>query len=53
MEPPAGEKDMGGWTQKVYTAEQQERLGVDEEGKKKPAKVILLYTAHCTSRQHT
>jgi len=35
MEAPAGEKDMGGWTSLVYTAEQQERLGVDEHGQKK------------------
>ena len=33
-EAPAGEKDMGGWTAAVYTAEQQARLGVDEEGNK-------------------
>merc|ERR1712054_525610 len=32
-EAPAGEKDMGGWTMRVYTAEQQTRLNVDEEGK--------------------
>ena len=35
IEPPAGEKDMGGWTAAVYTAEQQRRLGVDESGKKR------------------
>jgi len=34
MEEPAGEKDMGGWTSRVYTDEQMERLGVDEFGKK-------------------
>ena len=33
MEAPAGEKDMGGWTRGIYTAEQRERLGVDEDGK--------------------
>ena len=33
MEKPAGKKDMGGWMSLVYTAEQQARLGVDEEGK--------------------
>merc|ERR1712139_654575 len=33
IEPPAGEKDMGGWTRGIYTAEQMERLGVDEDGK--------------------
>ena len=32
MEPPAGEKDMGGWTAAVYTAEQQKRLNVDQFG---------------------
>ena len=32
IEPPAGEKDMGGWTSAVYTEEQQARLGVDENG---------------------
>ena len=32
MERPAGTKDMGGWTRAVYTAEQQARLGVDENG---------------------
>ena len=32
MEEPAGEKDMGGWVSRVYTAEQMERLGVDEFG---------------------
>ena len=32
VEPPAGEKDMGGWKSVVYTAEQQARLGVDEQG---------------------
>ena len=32
MEPPAGSRDMGGWTMKVYTAQQQKRLGIDAEG---------------------
>lgn len=32
MEAPAGEKDMGGWVAAVYTAEQQARLGVEEDG---------------------
>ena len=32
MEPPAGEKDMGGWTAAVYTEEQQIRLNIDEFG---------------------
>eukprot|EP00039_Didymoeca_costata_P032589 m.38443 g.38443 ORF g.38443 m.38443 type:complete len:66 (+) comp9436_c0_seq1:162-359(+) len=30
VEPPQGEKDMGGWTRKVYTEEQQARLGAIE-----------------------
>ena len=34
MEAPAGTKDMGGWTRGVFTAEQQARLGVTEEGQK-------------------
>ena len=34
MEAPAGTKDMGSYEKKVYTAEQQERLGVDEDGNK-------------------
>ena len=34
MEAPAGTKDMGGWTKAVFTAEQQARLGVNEEGQK-------------------
>jgi hypothetical protein len=34
IEPPAGEKTVGSATIGVYTAEQQSRLGVDEEGKK-------------------
>lgn len=34
VEAPAGEKDMGTWTMSVYTAEQQERLGVDSKGQK-------------------
>merc|ERR1711977_178725 len=34
VEAPKGEKKMpGGWTMRAYTAEQQARLGVDEEGK--------------------
>ena len=32
IEAPAGEKNMGTFTIGVYTAEQQARLGVDEEG---------------------
>merc|ERR1719502_649921 len=34
VEKPLGEKDMGGWTMRVYTPEQQARLHVDEEGNK-------------------
>jgi len=34
VEAPKGHKKMpGGWTMRAYTAEQQARLGVDEEGK--------------------
>ena len=31
-EMPKGEKDMGGWTMRVYTPEQQARLGLNEAG---------------------
>lgn len=31
-EMPKGEKDMGGWTMRVYTKEQQERLHLTESG---------------------
>lgn len=34
IEKPAGERDNGGWTSLYYTEEQQERLGVDENGNK-------------------
>ena len=34
IEKPAGKKDHNSWTSLVYTEEQQERLGVDENGKK-------------------
>merc|ERR1719499_554164 len=34
VEKPQGEKDMGDYTIKVYTEEQQNRLGVNEHGKK-------------------
>ena len=34
MEPPKGEKDMGGWKAAIYTEEQQKRLQVDEQGNK-------------------
>merc|ERR1711871_1220128 len=36
IEEPQGEKDMGGWTMRAYTKEQQERLNVDETGEAKP-----------------
>jgi len=42
IEAPQGEKDMGGWTMRAYTKEQQERLNVDEEGKALPAKGQVL-----------
>jgi len=32
IDPPAGEKDMGGWFMNVYTDEQHARLRVDETG---------------------
>merc|ERR1712159_93725 len=32
VEAPKGEKDMGGWSMRVYTKEQQARLNVDEQG---------------------
>ena len=34
IEKPAGEKDHGSYTSLVYTEEQQQRLGVDEQGNK-------------------
>ena len=34
IEPPEGEKDMGGWVAAVYTEEQQLRLGINEKGEK-------------------
>ena len=37
LEAPAGEKDLGTSVQAVYTAEQQARLGVDENGAKAEA----------------
>jgi hypothetical protein len=30
----AGKKNYGTWTAEIYTLEQQQRLGVDETGKK-------------------
>jgi len=37
IEAPHGKKDMGGWSMRVYTPEQQKRLHVDEEGRPWPA----------------
>ena len=34
VEKPQGMKDMGSWNKRVYTAEQQRRLSIDEEGNK-------------------
>merc|ERR1712139_692864 len=34
MEKPAGVKNMGSWTEAVYTKQQQTRLGVDAQGHK-------------------
>ena len=36
IEKPIGEKNMGEWTESVYTEEQQERLNVDELGNRLP-----------------
>jgi len=44
MERPAGEKDMGSYTMKVYTPEQQERLGVNELGQTLGDEIILKKT---------
>jgi hypothetical protein len=33
IEEPKGTEDMGGWTMRVYTAEQCARLGIDKHGK--------------------
>lgn len=46
VEKPLGEKDMGGWTMRVYTKEQQTRLNVDEQGQavKKKAPVPVKKT---------
>jgi hypothetical protein len=33
IEPPTEEKNMGSWTARVYSAEQQQRLGINESGK--------------------
>ena len=34
IEAPRGVKDMGSWNKRVYDAEQQKRLNVDEDGNK-------------------
>jgi len=44
MEKPAGEKEMGSYTMKVYTPEQQERLGVDELGQTVGDEIVLKKT---------
>lgn len=49
IEPPAGEKTVGSATIGVYTAEQQARLGVDEEGKKLDDEHDLARFATCRS----
>mmetsp|Transcript_63054 Transcript_63054/g.133097 ORF Transcript_63054/g.133097 Transcript_63054/m.133097 type:complete len:648 (+) Transcript_63054:139-2082(+) len=40
IEKPAGTKNMGTYSILVYTAEQQARLGVDEQGNKRPTSPI-------------
>merc|ERR1712232_1378756 len=41
IEKPAGTKEMGGWTARIYTAEQQARLRVDEHGNKNTTQCML------------
>jgi hypothetical protein len=43
IEPPAGEKDMGGWIAAVYTKEQQIRLRVNERGESFDDEMSLAY----------
>jgi len=38
IERPTGLRDMGSYSESVYTTEQQQRLGVDEKGNPSPAK---------------
>lgn len=42
IEAPKGEKNMGTWTRGIYTKEQQERLGVDEDGNPKSIKANVI-----------
>lgn len=58
IEKPADRRDMGGWIKAVYSAEQQQRLGVDEEGNArpqpaggKPGKLILTFTEGASKEQ--
>ena len=44
MEPPAGEEDMGGHVEAVYTEEQQRRLGVDRRGRSLADQIATTYT---------
>ena len=48
IEAPAGIKDMGTYKRGVYTDEQQQRLGVDQDGKPVEKKVQALPPAHLT-----
>lgn len=50
IEKPAGTKNMGSWTAGIYTPEQQQRLGVDEQGNKTsaPVAVAALTPTHTT-----
>ena len=40
IERPEGERNMGTWVAAVYTPEQQQRLGVDAFGHKKPTLAV-------------
>jgi hypothetical protein len=49
IERPQGARDMGGWTMRVYTKEQQARLNVDETGepvKGMPSEELVASTPH-------
>jgi len=52
VEAPLGERDMGGWQAAVYTSEQQQRLGIDEFGKRiaTPSKAARLEEEEQTSQ---
>ena len=41
IERPQGEKDVGGSTVSFYTQEQQQRLGVDEQGNQGKAAAVV------------